>query len=356
MKLKSIKTIIIVAICICIFGCEEQQKKKVDKPLKAAKSVKAEKLIDDGKVLLSVDFEKGQISKYKFISEREIALHWDPSSDESKSAADKVDYTNEKVEIVMAYEPIEVDPYGLTTIKCSCESVAVEQTTSKNKESKKVDAVKSFEGKSFNLVVGPTGKIEDYNDLTKVLQEVGNKAFREGGKEGVRIKEPDMIEDVIATQWFLWDSVGSLGTAGADGIETGFKWQSVLSAPTPLVTTQARSVEYQLSEIRNSQTGKQFVIKSTYSPADRKLITWPMPYSGRFQVSGPFGFLTMFIKNFEVTSLQGSGVEILQADNGQAVSYKQDYKMVLESTVKSSLGTKPRLEIKQNFTMERLAE
>jgi hypothetical protein len=81
-----------------------------------------------------------------------------------------------------------------------------------------------------------------------------------------------------------------------------------------------------------------------------------MPYSGRFQVSGPFGFLTMFIKNFEVTSLQGSGVEVLKADTGQTISYKQDYNMVLESTGKSSLGTKPRLEIKQNFTMELLVQ
>ncbi len=342
--MKSIKTAILVVICICLFGCEQQQKKKADKPL------------GRGKVLLSVDFEKGQVSKYKFTSDREIALHWDPTPDKSKPAAkNKVDYTNEKVEIVMAYEPIIVDPYGLTTIKCTCESVVVNRTTSKKKAAKKSDAVKAFAGKSFNLIVGPTGKIEDYSGFEKVLKEVGDEAFR-AGRGDVRIKDPDMIEDVIATQWFLWDCVGSLGSAGADGIGTGFKWQSVLSAPTPLVKTQARSVEYQLSEIRNSQSGKQLVIKSTYSPADRKLIVWPMPYSGRFQVSGPFGFLTMFIKNFQVKSLQGSGVEVLKADTGQTIRYKQDYEMVLEAAGKSKLGTKPRLEVKQNFTMQRLTQ
>lgn len=354
--MKSIKTAILVAICICFFGCEQQQKKAADKPLKADAPLKAEELRNNGKVFLSVDFEKGQVSKYKFISERQIALHWDSTSDESKPAAkNKVDYTNEKTIIVMAYDPIEVNPYGLTTIKCSCESVTVEQTSSKKEDTNKTDAIKYFEGKSFNLVVGPTGKIEDYNDLERMLNEVGEKAFRAGSGEQ-RIKEPDLIEDIIATQWFLWDSIGSLDSGGSDGIKNGFKWQSVLSAPTPLIVTQARSVEYQLSEIRNSPSGKQLVIKSTYSPADRKLITWPMPYSGRFQVSGPFGFLTTFIKNFEVTSLKGSGVEVLKADSGQSVSYKQNYEMVLESTGNSLLGTKPRLEIKQNFTMQLLTQ
>ncbi len=356
--MKSVKTTILVAICVCLFGCEQQQKKEADKPLNADTALKADQPRDAGKVFLSVDFEKGQVSKYKFTSDRQIALHWDPTPDKSKPAAkNKVDYTNEKVEIVMAYEPTEVNPYGLTTIKCSCESVNVEQTNSKKKRANKADAVKCFVGKSFNLIVGPTGKIEDYSGLERVLNEVGEKAFR-AGREGVRIKEPDLIEDIIASQWFLWDSISSLDSAGAgsEGIENGFKWQSVLSAPTPLVTTQARSVEYQLSEIKNSPSGKQLVIKSTYSPADRKVISWPMPYSGRFQVSGPFGFLTMFIKNFQVTSLQGRGVEVLKADTGQTVSYKQDYNMVLEAAGKSSLGSKPRLEIKQNFTMELLAQ
>ena len=360
--MKSVKTAILVAICVCLFGCEQQQKKEADKPLKADTALKVDEPLkadqprDAGKVFLSVDFEKGQVSKYKFTSDRQIALHWDPMPDESKPAAkNKVDYTNEKVEIVMAYEPTEVNPYGLTTIKCSCESVNVEQTSSKKKKANKADAIKYFVGKSFNLIVGPTGKIEDYSGFERVLNEVGEKAFR-AGREGVRIKEPDLIEDIIASQWFLWDSISSLGSAGSEGIKNGFKWRSVLSAPTPLITTQARSVEYQLSEIKNSPSGKQLVIKSTYSPADRKVISWPMPYSGRFQVSGPFGFLTMFIKNFQVTSLQGSGVEVLKADTGQAVRYKQDYNMVLEAAGKSSLGTKPRLEIKQNFTMELLAQ
>jgi len=99
------------------------------------------------------------------------------------------------METVVTYTPIEIDPYGLTTVKATCESVKVTRTKGPHK-----DAVQALPGRTFKLVVGPTGRIEDYSQLDELLREIGEKVFRYDAKGG-RIKDPDMIGDFVAGQW-----------------------------------------------------------------------------------------------------------------------------------------------------------
>ena len=143
----------------------------------------------------------------------------------------------------MAYKPIKVDSYGLTTIEATCKSVKV----SRSKGSRK-DAVQSLAGRTFTVTVGPTGGIEDYSQLDSLLKEIGEKAFRPESDRG-RIKEPDMIGDFVASQWFLWDSISSIERP-AEGVEIGRSWNSQLSVPAPMVMRKARDVTYTLDEIR----------------------------------------------------------------------------------------------------------
>ncbi len=64
-------------------------------------------------------------------------------------------------------------------------------------------------GKSFIFTVDSIGKIHDYSQLEELIKQAGEKTFStEAG--GNRIKQPDMIGDFIATQWFLWDSISSI--------------------------------------------------------------------------------------------------------------------------------------------------
>jgi len=156
------------------------------------------------KELLTVDWQDGRRLEYKFVSRREMTLDWDPTGKVSKSAKSTPDKSTESMEMVVAYTPIEIDPYGLTTIEATCKSVKVVRSKGSRK-----DAVEHLAGKTFTFAVGPTGKIEDYSQLDELLKEIGNKAFFTDAN-GDRIKEPDMICDFIATQWFLWDSVSSL--------------------------------------------------------------------------------------------------------------------------------------------------
>ena len=302
------------------------------------------KLLSKPRVFLTVDFQAGQTVRYKFVSSRKITVELEAAAQASRSGRAASDKSSESLEIVMAYTPIEINPYGLTTVKAVCESVKV--TRSKGPNS---DAVDALAGKSFTLTVGPTGKIEDYSQLDQLLKELGKKAFRADTGRG-RIKEPDMICDVVATQWFLWDAVSSIKNP-SQGVTVGQSWTSKLSVPTPMVTRMARDVAYTLEEIRPSEEGRLAVIDSSYKIADSAPRDWPIPYSGRFQVAGAFGFY----RHYQVQSLQGKGEELFNIDAGRIEQYQQQYELQLSAALLLPLsGVNPKITIKQNLTMNLL--
>ncbi len=218
------------------------------------------------KTLLTVDFQKGQTLQYRFVSSRDIDLDWETRQQStSKSGKHASDRSSESMEMVMAYTPIEVNPYGLTTIKATCNSVKVTRSKGTSGRGGAKDAVESLPGKTFTFTVGPTGKIEDYSQLEKLIQEIGNHAFRADSSRG-RVKEPDMISDFIATQWFLWDSISSIPNP-AEGVAAKQSWKSRLSIPAPMpeMLRKAREVTYTLDEVR--QTEKE------QSGGDKKLLS-----------------------------------------------------------------------------------
>jgi hypothetical protein len=296
--------------------------------------------------LLTVDFQAGRTLRYKFVSSREITVELDAAAQTSRSGRAASDKSSESLEIIMAYTPIEVDPYGLTKVKATCESVKVARSKGPNR-----DAVENLAGKTFILTVGPTGKIEDYSQLDQLLKELGKKAFRANTNQG-RIKEPDMIGDVVATQWFLWDAVSSLKNP-SQGVAVGQTWTSKLSVPTPMVMRKARDVTYRLDEIRPSEKGRLAVISSSCRIADSAPRDWPIPYSGTFQVAGAFGFY----RNYKVLDLQGKGEELFNIDAGRIEQYNQQYELQLSASLLIPLsGVNPKITINQTLTMKLLED
>ena len=73
-------------------------------------------------VRLTVDFQKDQTLRYKFVSSRDITMDWGPTKQGGKN---KIDTFFESFVLVVDYTPVEVDPYGLTTIKADCVSAKV---------------------------------------------------------------------------------------------------------------------------------------------------------------------------------------------------------------------------------------
>ena len=243
--------------------------------------------------------------------------------------------------MVIAYTPIKIDPYGLTTIEATCKSVKV----AKSKRQRK-DAVEYLAGKTFTFTVGPTGKIEDYSQLDKLLKDLGKKVFLPNtGK--VRTKDADMICDFVETQWFLWDSVSSIKRP-SKGVAIGESWMSKLSIPSPIVMRKARDVTYKLDEIRQSEKGRLAVISSSYQIADSVPQNWPIPYSGMFQMKGTFGFLG----GYKLLSLEGSGEELFNIDAGRIEQSNQQYQMQLQASIPMGIDVKPMITIKQKLTME----
>jgi hypothetical protein len=298
--------------------------------------------------LLTVDFQQGQTLQYKFICSREIDLDWDPAKTASGSAKSTVNKFSESVETVVAYTPVEVDPYGLTTIKATCKKVVVTRSKGTGGRPPTKDAVESFAGKTYTLVVGPTGRIEDYSELNELIREIGKEPFQEDSKLG-RTKEPDMIGDFVATQWFLWDSISSIENP-TEGVSVGQTWKSKLSVPTPMVMRKARDVTYRLSEIRQNGKGRLAVIQSAYSLAESVPSGWPIPYSGKFQVTGTFGFLS----KYKVLDLKGQGEELFNIDRGRIEQSDQQYQMQLAASLPLPIGPSPRITIKQKLSMQLL--
>jgi len=305
--------------------------------------------VDKGKTkLMTVDFQQGQTLQYKFVSSRSIDVNWGlPTKNEAKKGGNKVDKSSESMEMVVAYTPVKVDPYGLTTIEATCKSVKATRTSSgSSRAGTSKDAVESLSGVSFTFTVDAAGRIEDYSQLEKLITETGEKAFRPGSKAG-RIKEPDMVSDFIATQWFLWDSVSSIKKA-AKGIRTGQSWKSKLSVPLPMIMRKARDVTYTLDEIRQTEKGQIAVIRSSYALAESVPGTWPKPYTGSFQMSGRFGFLS----DYNFLDLQGQGEELFNINAGRTEKYNQQYKVQLDASFPMGINMRPKITIEQNLTME----
>ncbi len=294
-----------------------------------------------GKEVLTIDFSAGQTLRYKFISSRQITVAWDEPQNAPDPDNRTQDKSSESLETVVSYTPIEIDPYGLTTIKATCESARVTRSRGAGR-----DAAESFTGKTFTFSVGPTGKFADRSQLDALIKEVGKKAFRENTDQG-RIKEPDMINDFVASQWFLWDAISTIEQP-SKGVAVGQSWSSKLSVPTPMVMRKAREVTYKLDEVRPSDKGKLAVIGSSYRLADSAPREWPIPYSGTFQVAGPFGFY----RNYQVLDLQGKGQELFNIDAGRTEQSSQHYQMRLKASLLILLGgVSPTITIDQDITM-----
>ena len=325
--MKTALAIMTVAIVSVLAGCE------------SGAGIK-EPLIKN-KELLTVDWQDGRSLEYKFVSRREITIDWDPAGKLSQSDKRTPDKSAESMETVVAYTPIKIDPYGLTTIEATCKSVKVARSKGPRK-----DAVEHLAGKTFTFTVGPSGQIEDYSQLDELVKEVGKKAFLPDTDRG-RIKEPDMIGDFVATQWFLWDSVSSLKKP-SKGVAIGQSWNSKLSVPSPMVMRKAREVTYHLDEIRRSEKGRLAVISSTYKIAETVPQSWPIHYSGSFQMKGTFGFLS----GYKLLSLEGKGEELFNIEAGRTEKYNQQYHMQLQASIPMGISIKPMITIEQNLTME----
>ncbi len=336
--------LVIAAVAASFAGCrtsDEAGGKPAHTATEAAASAG-----ERGRVYLTVDFEPGRTLRYRFISRRGITLDWDPNAATTRN---RVQEHTEHVEMVVAYTPVEVDPYGVSTVAARVESVQAARSGGPTGRAFGTDPVETAQGRTFTIRVDPRGRIVDASQLRALIQEMGEQAFR-AARSGARIKEPDMVGDFIACQWFLWDAVAAIPLP-AEGLVIGQTWSSRLSAPTPMVMREARDVTYRFRGIQAGEHGSMAVIESKYTHADSAPPDWPIPYAGRFQVSGTFGFLS----GYEVLGLDGTGEEQFNIEAGRVERRKQKYTMRVKAALPPlGIRANPHITIEQTLTMELL--
>jgi hypothetical protein len=331
---------LLIAVCLALItGCKTTERGEGAGKAAAVKG-------DKSRVFLTVDFEQGRTLRYRFVSRRGVMLDWDPNATATKN---RVQEHAEHMEMIVRYTPVEVDPYGVSTVRATVESVRAVRSGGPTGRTQGVDAVESAKGKSFVIKVDPRGRIVDAAELRTLIQEMGEKAFREGAG-GARTKDPDMIGDFVAGVWFLWDSVATI-PAPAEGLAVGQTWSSQLSTPTPMVMRQARDVTYRFNGIRSGPRGAAGVIESTYKPADAAPADWPVPYSGRFRMSGTFGFLGPY----KVLALEGAGEELFNIEAGRVEQRQQKYTMQVKAALPPmGIQASPQIAIEQTLIVELL--
>ena len=301
--------------------------------------------------LLSVDFSEGTVLRYKLVSARDVEVNLDSTGSALKGGKSKPQKMSEKVVFVIAYKPVELDPYGLSTIEGRCESAKVTRTSLVRTPSGR-DAAESLAGQTFTFRITPAGRIKDYTDLEALIQRLGDKAFASSGGRRGRIKNPDMITDFSFLQWHLWDSIASIEDAVA-GVEPGQSWKAKQFIPLPMPITAARETTYTLAEVEETDSGRKAVIVSSYKLSDSRVKNRPRPYTGKFSMRGLFGFL----RKFKFRSLEGAGRQIFNIDTGTLESEQQQYKVHIDAGIMMPLGdTVPTVTIDQKISIQLLGQ
>lgn len=298
--------------------------------------------------LLLLSFAENQPLRYRMVSERKTQIEMKGSDGTLQSQSQPM---TEQLELVMVYTPIEVDPFGLTTIRATCESAKVNRTSFAARQDA-ADAMESLPQLPFTLTLTPIGQIEDRADFERVVRQLGDKAFAEQSPTSGRVKNPDMISDFIAMQSYLWDTVASIDNP-ARGVTVGKTWKTrqMLPWPSPVPNPPTRITTFALQEIHPDEQGQKAHITSTYDMTGDFLRDIPLAYEGSFQMRGTFGFL----RRYRFESIEGGGTQIFNIDTGVLEKDHQKYTLHVGADLALPLGdSKPVLTVEQTISIELL--
>ncbi|NLW84785.1 MAG: hypothetical protein GXY41_10360 [Phycisphaerae bacterium] len=329
--LKRMAVLLVAGMLAAVGGCEKSNSR----------------LQPTGELLL-LSFAENQPLHYRMVSERRT--HFDLNGTESTQQSQGQIMT-ERLEAVMVYTPIEVDPFGLTVIRATCESAKVTRTAFTRRQND-ADAMESLPQLSFTLTLTPIGQIEDRSDFERVVQQLGDKAFAQVSPTAGRVKNPDMISDFIAMQSYLWDTVASIDNP-AKGVTVGKTWKTrqMLPWPSPVPNPPTRITTFALQDILSDEQGRKAHITSTYAMTGDFLRNIPLAYEGSFQMRGTFGFL----RRYQFESIEGGGTQIFNIDTGVLEKDHQKYTLHVGADLALPLGdSKPVLTIEQTISIELL--
>lgn len=305
----------------------------------------------DQSALLLLDATQNQTVSYHMVSERSVTVDFDPSGKASKGRKSKPQDMTEKLDINATFAFKGTDENGYIILDITYDSVNATRTTLSGRSKGANDPVEKARGKTVRFKLTPGGRIVDDSDFRKLLTDLGDSAFS-GTRGGNRIKDPDMIMDLTALQWFMWDALASLDQTIAKA-KTGKTWDSLLPVPMQVPLNAGRDTTYKLTEITVDQQGSpaNAIISSTYE-LKKKRPDMPMPYTGGYQMRGLFGFL----RGYKAISLDGQGTQVIDLQRGLITKIDQQYQAGLEAAMLFPLGAgdaepEPNMIINQKLSI-----
>ena len=300
--------------------------------------------------LVTVNFEQGQPLRYRMLSERQTQIDLAGGGEKGKKSAPQT--MTEKLELVMVYTPVQVDPFGLTQIKVTCESAKVTRTSFSGRDAGR-DAVESLPELSYTLTLTPTGQVDDASEFEAVVRQLGDKAFAQVRPEAGRVKDADMINDFIALQQSMWTAIASMDKP-SEGLTVGKSWKTLqlMPWPSPMRPFPTRATTFTVNNIAAADNGsRQAHLATTYALSDKEVGGVPMPYDGPFQMRGMFGFL----RNYQFHTIDGGGTQVFDIDAGALIRDEQRYTLQVGADFALPLGdSKPILTVQQTLLIERL--
>jgi len=310
------------------------------------------------RVSMSVEFPDENPLKYKVVSRREMVLDFDPSRRMSKPGSNPIQEMTEEAELTLEYKAVGKAERGGTLVQVKCTNAAVRRARLTGGTAA-ADALATLSGHSFTMKVSASGQILDTGEIEKVIHDLGEAAFggRDDRYEGRRIKNPDMIADFIAVQWYMWDQQQSIPRP-ASGVALGQEWSSRrrLLAPFPFVARTGRDATYTLAEVQRVDGDVRAVITSTYTLAESPSMDWPLPYSGSFSQRGSFGFF----HSYNVQELVGEGTQVFDVTEGRILTDEQHYTAKVSAVIpfgglgKDGESPEPNITVRQVIRMELL--
>ena len=299
----------------------------------------------------AIEFHPDSMLRYRFVSSRDVKIELTEGSNGKKEDSKT---SRESLDMVMRIRPVKIDPYGLTTLEFTCESVQVKRTSFSGKGAA-VDAMEALKGKSYTVQVTPTGQIENKDDFARMLKEIGQKSFVASTNPKQKVKNPDMILDWIFFQMYLWNVSASIPKP-LDGIHPGSTWQSdqFMPWPVPIQNLPSRITTYTVKDITEQYAKRTAVIDSTYQLRDEPVLSFPLPYEGPYQIKGS---LFSILRSYRHESLEGSGTEIFDLTDGVLEKDQQNYTLVTRADFILPLGQSlPTLTVQQSILIERLKD
>ncbi|MBN1125918.1 MAG: hypothetical protein JXA82_12995 [Sedimentisphaerales bacterium] len=299
------------------------------------------------KNFLVLEFKEDQPVTYKATSQREILIEL--LDGEGKPQQNQSHKMSEQLELELTFQAKEVNLFGLTTVQATVNSAKVTRQAFRTRGPEPADITGKLAGKTFTFKVSPTGKLADTTEMDAAINDFIESGFVTRSGPVKRIKDPDMMVDVVMLMHHLWDPVVAIKNPSR--VKIGTTWNVDQLVPLPFPLPMMRETNYALAEV-TEENGRKAIIDSSFGLTENEPAYWPKAYQEVFNLRGS---LFAVLRNYRFESIEGEGKAVFDIDQGILEKESQQWKLKVKADFMLPLGnTRPVISIDQKIHVERV--